>query len=111
MTTIDLRNGENIGLVYNLREDFYWQFSVTDQDDSAVDLSGKTIVMSIRSTDNGTAIDTAEVGDGLTISTDTITIDKQFTGLSTGVYHYDVMNMTDDRCIADGRLVINYGGR
>jgi hypothetical protein len=111
MSKIDLRNGEDVNLIYNLRETFYFSFSVADQDGAAVDLSAKTVVFSIRLTDSGDAIATATAGSGLTVSTSTVTINKTFTGLSAKVYHYDIMNTTDNRCIADGRLIINYGGQ
>jgi hypothetical protein len=107
----DLRNGANINLIYNLREKFYWRITVTDQDDAPVDLTGKSLTLSIRSTENGTAIDTATVGDGITISTGVVTTDHTFTGLTVGNFFYDLMNTTDSKCIADGRITINYEAR
>jgi len=111
-TSIDLRNGQAVNLIYNLREDFYFSFSVTDQDDAAVDLTGKSLTLSIRLTDNGDPVATATTAASeITISTSTVTIEKEFTGLTARVYYYDIMNTSDDRCILDGRLIVNYGGR
>jgi hypothetical protein len=46
MSKIDLRNGEDVNLIYNLRETFYFSFSVADQDGKTLMYNGKRMIIS-----------------------------------------------------------------
>ena len=113
MKTLNTVRAEKVEIPYYLRDNFYLKFDVYDQDNVAVDLSGKSLVFSIRETENGTAIATATTADSeITISTSTVTISKDFSStLTEKVYYADLDNATDNYTIIDGALIASYKGR
>jgi len=113
MAVHDIRRAARIDIKHNLRESFVWAGTVVDQDGAAVDLSGKSLIYSVRSTENGTALFTftSNAGDiGVSgSSNNVITISGTLTGLSGRAYHHDLENLTDNRMVFDGRLLTGYG--
>jgi len=113
MTTFDTRTAKSIDIRFYLRDEFNLVITVTDEDDAAVDLSGKTLVFSIRESDGGAAISTID-GTSITVSgtgNNTVTLTKVLTGLSEKSYYYDLDNTTDNETIMDGKFIANYKGR
>jgi len=116
MTTHDTRQGQNVNVRHNLRETFSYVITVTDQDDNAVDLSAKTITMSIRLQENSAALTTLSTTGGEIVvsgaSNNVLTHTKDLSGdLTSRRYFYDIHNDTDDKCIQDGYFIVSYTGR
>ena len=115
MATHDTRQGQNVDITHNLREKFSYVITVTDQDDTSVDLSAKTITMSIRKHDNSTALVELTTSSEIVVSgasNNVLNITDDLSGdLSRGKYYYDIHNTTDDKCIQDGLLICSYSGR
>ena len=113
MATHDIRRAANINIPYNLREGFSWSGIITDQDGAAVDLSGKTLVYSIRNSENGTALSTLTTATEITISgasNNIVTITKaSIDELKEKTYHHDLENTTDNKMLFDGNLICGYG--
>jgi hypothetical protein len=112
MATHDIRRAASVDIKYNINESFVWQGTITDSG-VAVDLSGKTLVYSVRSTDSGTAIDTATTASEIVISGAsnnivTITIDA-ISGITERSYYHDLENTTDNKMLFDGKLIAGYG--
>ena len=113
MTTFDTRTAKNIDLKFYLRDKFKMVVTVTDQDSAAVDLSAKTMVFSVRKTQNGTAVDTLSGGE-ITVSgasNNIVTIEGTLSGLNERSYYYDLDNTTDNQTIMDGKFIASYDGR
>lgn len=113
MATIDTRKPQSKKIYHYLRDKFEMSLAVTDQDGAAVDLSAKTLVFSIRTTENGTAVQTATGAEIVVSGTSNniVTITKSFTGLAERAYYYDLHNSTDSETIIDGAMICNYKGR
>jgi hypothetical protein len=112
MATHDIRRAANVDIPYNIREEFLWSGTVT-LDGSPVDLSGKTLLYSIRSTENGSAVATASTASEIVVSGAnnnivTITIDS-ISGIKERTYFHDLENTTDNKMIFDGKLICTYG--
>ena len=113
MATIDTRKPESNLIKHYIRDKFEMSLVVTDQDDAAVNLSAKTLVFSIRTTESGSAVETAS-GDEIVVSgtsNNYVTITKTFTSLAERAYYYDLQNTTDSETIIDGAMICNYKGR
>ena len=114
-TTFDSRKGQNIDIITNLHEIFTLVFSVTDQDGVARDLSGESLVFSIREEENGDAIETLTTAVGeITISGDDndIVAFSKVLDITTDNYFHDLLITTaDDESLMDGKLLANYTGR
>jgi hypothetical protein len=114
MSTHDIRRAASVDIKYNLREAFAWTGTITDQDSAAVSLTGKTLVYSIRKTENGTAVATlTTTANDITISgagNNIVTISSSsITGLTERTYYHDLENTTDNYMLFDGLLVCGYG--
>lgn len=114
MTTLDNRKGVNVTIYHNIRDVFDLVLTVTDQDENAVNLSGKSLTFSIRATEGGTALFTATTASGITIggtSNNVITFSTTFADLEEKSYFCDLDNTTDNKTIFDGLFVASYSGR
>jgi len=111
MATNDIRRAARIDIKYNIRESFSWSGTVTDSNGDPVDLSGKTLIYSIRTTEGGTALTT--ITDGITVSgasNNIVTISAEsITGIVGRSYYHDLENTTDNEMVFDGRLIATYG--
>ena len=115
MTTIDTRKPQNNDIQFYLRDRLEMILVVTDQDDAAVDLSGNSLVFSIRKTENGTALETITTASGdIVIGGDDnnmLTFVKELSGIEERTYYYDLYNVTEKDTITDGKFIATYKGR
>jgi hypothetical protein len=112
-TTIDTRTAWNITVYHYLRDDVHIVLNVFDEDDEPVNLSSKTLVFTIRKTENGTAVETIS-GSDITVSganNNKVTISKAVSSLVERTYYIDLDNTTDGETIADGLLIATHEGR
>jgi hypothetical protein len=108
---MDARHGQDVEITTDLHEKFVLIFAVLDNNDDPVDLTGKSLVFSIRTTESGTATETLTTAAGtITINTSVVTMSKTLS-VSSDVYFHDLLNVTDDKTIMDGKLLANYTGR
>ena len=111
MATHDIRRAANVDIKYNIRESFSWTGTITDQDDAAVDLSGKTLVYSVRKRENSTAVDSLTTDSEITISgasNNIVTIAADSITVSERSYFHDLENTTDNKMLFDGKLICEF---
>ena len=113
MASHDTRTAYNVNIIHNLLKiPFKYVHTVYNQDDAAVDLTGKAVVFTLRKYENGPALATISVGDGVTIATNVVTYEKDISSyIKEGVYYYDIVNTTDNEPIQDGKLICTYTAR
>jgi hypothetical protein len=112
MATNDIRRAANIDIKYNIREQFVWVGTVTDAGGSAVDLSGKTLLYSVRKRENSEAVLTASTASEIVVSganNNVITITIATPDLTERTYYHDLENTTDNKMIFDGKLQCTFG--
>lgn len=113
--TIDTRRPKQYIIKHYIRDDFFMVLAIYDQDKEPVDLFSKTLVLSIRSKLDGSAIATLTSTAGeITISgtdNNVLTFRKEITGLTSIPYYFDLDSVSDNESIITGVLQASYKGR
>jgi hypothetical protein len=109
MATLDVRKGAYRPIFYYNNTTFDLSVTFTDDDDAAVDLSGKTLTFTIKRTaQHSTAILTLTTADAISVSgaSNNIVTFSGVYGFSERSYVYDLKNSTDSDVLMYGAFTV-----